>query len=273
MSVGAAAPPNGFTAFVLAGQRGPDDPVAQHSGQRWKALAPVAGRPMVERVLDALLTAQSIDKIAVSAPTPDLLSGIEGLRPALESGRIVMLPTEAGPAGSVAAGWKRLSFPCPTLVTTADHALLTPGLVDAFCARSLAQESDIDAALVPASAIRAAFPESRRTFLRFREEAYSGANLFALKRPAAADAIAFWQSVEQDRKRPWRLARRVGPGTLLAYLLRRLTLEQALARLSHVAGAQARAVVLPDAWAAVDVDKPEDLALAERILASRDAEA
>ncbi|MDF2094648.1 nucleotidyltransferase family protein [Aquibaculum arenosum] len=269
----AAPPPGTVTALVLAGQRGPDDPVARHSGQRWKALAPVAGRPMVERVLDALLAARSIDKIAVAAPTPDLLSEIEGLRPALESGRIVMLPTGAGPAGSVAAGWKQLGYPCPTLVTTADHALLTPALIDAFCARSLAQESDIDAALVPASAIRAAFPESRRTFLRFREESYSGANLFALKRPAAADAIAFWQSVEQDRKRPWRIARRVGPGTLLAYLLRRLTLEHAMGRLSRVAGAQARTVILPEAWAAVDVDKPEDLALAERILASRNAEA
>jgi hypothetical protein len=56
---------------------------------------------------------------------------------------------------------------------------------------------------------------------------------------------------------------------LVAYLLGRLTLEEALARASKVIGARLAAVVLPQPEAAIDVDKPADLALAESILARR----
>ena len=56
---------------------------------------------------------------------------------------------------------------------------------------------------------------------------------------------------------------------LLAYLLGRLTLDDAMARASSIIGARIAAVVVPYAEAAIDVDKPADLALAETILARR----
>jgi len=257
------------TAIVLAGQRAEGDPLAESQGLTWKALVPVAGRPMVERVLQALLTSRTVGRILVCAPTPALLAEIPSLQAALNQGRIRLLPTEAGPAESTAAAWQRAGRPCPTLVTTADHALLTPALVDSFCRRAGEKDADIQAALVPAEAIEAAFPKARRTYLRFRQGAYSGANLFLLSAPEALGAITFWQQVERERKKPWRIAARIGPGLLLSYLLRRLTLEGALARFSRATGARAAVVTLEEAWAAVDVDKPEDLLLAEQILAQR----
>jgi len=258
-----------FAAIVLAGQRAEGDPLAESQGQTWKALVPVGGRPMVERVLEALLASPSIGQIALAAPTPDLLDGMTSLEEAVRRGRLLILPTQAGPAASTAAAWDRLGQLCPTLVTTADHALLTPDLVASFCSRACASNAAIQAALVPATAIRTAFPEAKRTFLRFSDGAYSGANLFVLAAPEALRAVRFWQQVEQDRKHPWRIARRIGLDALLLYLLRRLSLEGALQRLTKVTGASARAVILPDAWASVDVDKLEDLVLAERILAER----
>jgi len=56
---------------------------------------------------------------------------------------------------------------------------------------------------------------------------------------------------------------------LLAYLLGRVTLDDAMARASNIIGARIAAVVVPYAEAAIDVDKPADLALAETILARR----
>jgi GTP:adenosylcobinamide-phosphate guanylyltransferase len=44
----------GLSAIVLAGSRGPDDPVARAAGLQHKALVPVAGVPMLQRVLDTL---------------------------------------------------------------------------------------------------------------------------------------------------------------------------------------------------------------------------
>jgi CTP:molybdopterin cytidylyltransferase MocA len=75
--------------------------------------------------------------------------------------------------------------------------------------------------------------------------------------------------MERHRKRPWRLVAAIGPLTLLRFLAGRLTLDAALRRLSRIVGATVRAVDMPFAEAAIDVDKPADLALAERILAQR----
>jgi hypothetical protein len=54
---------------------------------------------------------------------------------------------------------------------------------------------------------------------------------------------------------------------LLAYLLGRLTLDAAMRRASRITGTRVAAISLPFAEAAIDVDKPADLALAETILA------
>ena len=83
----------------------------------------------------------------------------------------------------------------------------------------------------------------------------------------AMAAVAFWTRAERYRKQPWRLVFSFGPVALLLFLLRRLSLDAALVRASHSLGCRARAIAMPFAHAAVDVDKVEDLALVRRILA------
>jgi hypothetical protein len=139
-------------------------------------------------------------------------------------------------------------------------------MVDRFCAEARASGTDLVAGLTDARVIRSAYPEARRTYLRFADAAYSGANMFALLTPKSRRAVAFWRRVEQERKRPWRLVRAFGLGPLLAYLLGRLTLDEAMRRASTVIGARVAAARLPFAEAAIDVDKPADLALVETIL-------
>jgi hypothetical protein len=157
----------------------------------------------------------------------------------------------------------------PLLITTADHPLLSPPMVERFCAAARASGAALVAGLAEARVIRAAYPETRRTWLRFADGAYSGANLFALLGPEGRRAVAFWRRVEQERKRPWRLVRAFGLRPLVAYLLGRLSLDDAMARASAVLGARVAAVQLPFAEAAIDVDRPADLALVETILSRK----
>jgi len=117
--------------------------------------------------------------------------------------------------------------------------------------------------------LRAAYPSTTRTYLRFRDGGYSGANLFAFRSQQAHRAAEFWVKAESFRKQPWKLARAFGPMTLLLFALRRLRFEAALERASRAIGCRIRAVLLPFAEAAIDVDRPSDLALAEEILSAR----
>ena len=78
-----------------------------------------------------------------------------------------------------------------------------------------------------------------------------------------------WPKLFVQRKKPWRLVRAFGLRPLLLYLLGRLPLDRAMREASKITGSTVRAVTMPFAEAAIDVDKPEDLVAVEKILAAR----
>jgi hypothetical protein len=61
----------------------------------------------------------------------------------------------------------------------------------------------------------------------------------------------------------------LGPALLLGAVLRLRTLDQSIAALGRRLGLTARAVVLSNPLAAVDVDKPVDHAIVETVLAGK----
>lgn len=255
-----------FHAVVLAGDRGPDDPVAHHTGATCKALAPVAGRPMLLRVLDALAASTAIDGVTLVGPQAAQVDQCPELAARIAAGRLAWLPPQPSPSRSAAAALEQLPADRPVLLTTADHALLQAQWVDVFCAQALASGKDAVVGLAHHAAVLAAFPGSKRTALRFRDAACCGCNLFAFLTPAGRRAPAFWRQMEQQRKQPHRLAAALGLGTLLAYLCGRLTLADGLEHLSRKIGAELGAVLLDDPRAAVDVDSVADFELVERLL-------
>lgn len=255
-----------FTVLVLAGDRGPQDPVSRAAGVKHKCLAPVAGRAMLERVVEALAASPRVGPITVSMNDPAVLAQLPALTPLIDSGRLRALQAAGTPSRSVLRAAEELESPFPLLVTTADHALLTPEMVEHFLAASAASGAAVTAGLTASAALLARYPQSRRTYLKFRDERYSGSNLFALMRPEAMRLPELWLRVEQQRKKPWRIAAVFGPVLLLGYLLRRFTLDEAMARISQRLGLRVAAVKMPMAEAAIDVDKPEDLVLVEGIL-------
>lgn len=248
------------TALVLAGQRRGTDPMAAAAGVSHKALLPVAGVPMLLRVLAALRATPGVGRIVASIERPDVtLKGLGGLED------VVLRPSEASPARSAAAALAE--FGTPLLVTTADHALLTPAMVAHFL-EAAPEDAAALAALARRETILAEFPESRRTWLRFRDGAFSGCNLFLLNRHEAQGVLHFWQRLEQQRKQPLAMARMLGSWTLLRYALGHLSLGGALRSLERRCGAGLAVVEMPFGAAAVDVDKPSDLTIAEARLSA-----
>jgi GTP:adenosylcobinamide-phosphate guanylyltransferase len=252
---GVSSPVRGaVTAIVLAGERPGGDPFAATMGVPAKALIPVGGVAMGERVTRVLAAHPAIARVRVfGTPALSELAGI-----AVE------------PSGtSIAATLRSLvaALDAPLLVTTADHALLTPQMLDSFIAG--ARGSDLAAGLVEQRVFMPAYPGNRRTWLKFRGGAYSGANLFWIGSRAALPLIERWAAVEQQRKRGRALIGAFGSLLLAGVALRLLTLDGALARLGRRYGVTLRAVRLPQPEACIDVDKPADLTLAEAILARR----
>ena len=250
---------SGWTAIVLAGSRPGRDPLADAFGTDLKALIPVAGTPMVRRPVEALLGSDWIGRVLVVAQQPDRIA--EALP---SDSRLSVSASGETIASTIQSVCSDRSLQWPVLITTADHALLDGKMIDEFCRRS--SRSDISIGLVERKRFRRRFPDNRRTWIKFRGGAYSGANLFQLRSTRSLAAIELWRSVEQDRKKGWRLLLALGPVVMLGAILRLLTLEAVMHRVSTRLGLAIRAVALRNPLAAVDVDKPSDHRLVETIL-------
>lgn len=254
-----------LTALVLAGTRAGGDPLAEYAGVSHKALIDVGGRTMVERVVEALAASSAVARIVVAIERPELLEGLAGLQRPRCAKPLETMPTRpGGPSATVAAAIGAIGT--PLLVTTADNALLETAWLGEFLAK-VPPDADLAAALARRDAVEAAAPDTRRTWLRFADGDHSGCNLFLLARPGAARAIAFWQTLEGERKRPLRMVRRLGWTFAARYALGRLPMAAAAARLGELAGGARFAIVaLSDGRAAIDVDKPDDLDLVRRLV-------
>jgi GTP:adenosylcobinamide-phosphate guanylyltransferase len=251
-----------YTAIVLAGSRPGPDPFAAQFGADLKALIPVGGEPMVRRPVRALLASERIGEVVV------LTQSTEAITDALPAdARLRVQESRATIAATILALCEDPQTRWPLLVTTADHALLDTATVDEFC-RS-AEGADVAIGVVERKLLARRFPRSKRTWLKFRGGAYTGANLFALGSAKVAPAVELWRSVEQDRKKGWRLLSLLGPAVVAGAALRMLSLDDVLARVSRKLGLEVEAVRLSNALAGIDVDKPEDRELAEAILAGR----
>lgn len=240
--------------LILAGQReGVVDPLCDAAGVSHKAEIPVAGIPMLDRVVAALGKAGLEDKLYISGYSGSALTQVSNGK---------------GPADSVALGLQEIDqYPC--LVTTCDHALLTADMVQSFIEGAEEAGTDICVGLATETTIQAEYPETQRTYIRFSDEAVSGCNLFYIANEDGLKAIAFWQSVQHLRKNPLKLAKKVGVGIGLKYAAGRLSLRSAFDYAADRIGISAAPVLLPYAEAAIDVDKPSDLELVEEILENR----
>jgi len=259
-----------FNVIVLAGERSPNDLMVRAAGVACKAFLPVNGRAMILRVLDALEAARSVNSCIVCGPEKRLLSLEPELDRLIKSGKTRWVENKPTPSTSVYHALKLFKDELPMLVTTADHALLTPEITDFFCHEALQSDRDVVAGLVRHSLVADMFPETSRTVIKLRDGNFCSCNLFAFLTPDACKAAGFWRTCEQARKKPWQQVRVMGWTNVFLYLTRLMSLHQAVQRLSSVMGIQADIVLLPFPEAAIDVDRISDWHLAEKVIMDRE---
>ena len=248
-----------FTTVVLAGSRPGRDAFAERFGTDMKALIPVGGEPMVVRPVRALLASKSVGHVIVLSQAPDRIAAVMASDP-----RVRFVQSQGTIAETMLALCDDPEIAWPLLVTTADHALLDRATVNEF-ARGAAG-AEITIGVVERSNVLQRLPQTKRTWLKFRGGAFTGANLFGLASPKVRPAIELWRSTEQDRKKGWRLISLVSPLVLVGTVLRLLSIANVLARVGRKLGLTVKAVRLSNPLAGVDVDKAEDHALVEAIL-------
>jgi len=255
-----------LSALILAGRRpGPPDALESAEGVAHKAFIDIGGAAMIARVLKTLDAVDAVREILIAAPGEIH----ERIRPLTGAKPLRFAPSAATPATTVHEALVQSEN--GLLVTTSDHPLLTPGMVRHFLKKLDPSAISAAAACVDAPTYLAAYPGTRRTFVRLSDMSFSGANLFWFKKNAAEPLLLFWRALEARRKNPLSMAAAIGLDALLLYAAGLMSSARLVKTITAKTGVSARLVPLPQAEAAMDVDKPEDLALVRRVFAERSA--
>lgn len=257
-----------FDAIVLAGYD-PDQPhpLTAAQGEPHKALLTVAGRPMIDYVIEALVHSGQIDQIVIAGlePQPSLDTLAQG-----GACRLHYLPNQPTLFANAYQAFEhlaRLGDPDRhALLVSADVPLLTDAMVVAFLEACRPYDHDAYWGIVERGVMEATFPGSRRTYLRLVEGQFCNGELYLARISAALRQREEVRELVELRKHITRQVRKLGWGVLLRFLFRRLRIVDLLDTAQRLLGVSAAPVILPFAESGMDVDKPHQLAQVETYL-------
>jgi GTP:adenosylcobinamide-phosphate guanylyltransferase len=245
-------------AIVIAGGiPNPEDPLYSFLKGDAKALVDVAGKPMVQWVLDALGGATHVDNVILVGLSPkNDLTCKKPLHFVSNQGRML--------ANIVAGVSKALELNKKNkyvLVVSSDIPAIKPEMVDWLVDTCMETKDDLYYGVCPRDVMEARFPGSKRTYTHLKDMDVCGADMNITHVRMTTEHLDMWEQLIGSRKNPLRAASIIGFGTLLALFTRRLTLEDAVRRVSARIGIKGRAIVWPYAEPCMDVDKPSQLEL------------
>ncbi len=255
-------------AIVIAGGiPQPEEPLYPYSHGDAKALIDVAGKPMVQWVLDALGDAKSVDNV--------LLIGLSAKNGLTCKKPIYYISNQGRMLSNVVAGVnKALELNKETqyvLIVSSDIPALKPEMVDWLVDNCMQTNDDLYYGICPKDVMEKRFPNSKRTYTHLKDMDVCGADINMTHVRMATEHLDMWEQLIGNRKSPLKQAKIIGLGTLFALFTRRLTMEDAVKRVCKRIGIQGRAIVWPYAEACMDVDKPHQLELMRADLAGQQA--
>lgn len=245
---------------ILAGSRPGGDALTDGQPFSSKALYPIAGRAMLARVLDVVtLFAVQSPVIVVAQDCNELLNNADL---SAYAGKVRWQKSR----DTIAETMRELlqNAQQPMLVTTADNVLLSEETLSEFLHH--ATGSDLAVGAVSKTIVMNSALQTKRTWLKLRNESWSGCNLFYFGGHNIMPLLDAWAAIEQSRKKARSFFSAFGPYILLRYLFGWLTETDFSELLSKRYKIIAKIVPLSDAKACIDADKIEDVALIESIL-------
>lgn len=246
-------------AIVLAG-RANEGKLRDYSQVSQEAMIPIAGRPMLAYIAEALAEARDIGRIVIVGPAGELGPAVEGFQ-------VTFTEPAGGIMENVLAGAARLGEADQILVTTSDIPLITSGTVDGFITECRRNPADLYYPIIERKAIEARFPTTTRTYARLKDGTFTGANMVLVRLGALQQVAEVAGRFVDARKSPLKMASLLGFGFILKLLLGSARLAELEEVAQRILGVTGRVVITQEVEMGIDVDKPSDLELVEQVLA------
>ena len=245
-------------AIVIAGGiPQPEQPLYEYTQGKAKAMLEIAGKPMVQWVLDALGSASKVENV--------IIIGLDDVDSVTCSKPTYHIPNQGRMLSNIQAGIDKMREINPkseyVLSASADIPAITGEMIDWLIDTALETRHDIYYGVVKKETMEARYPNSMRTFTKLKDMELCGADIHIAHHTMTTDPmhLAKWEVLIGKRKAPLKQAATIGILTLILLLLGRLSLADAVKRATKKLNFTGRAIIVPYAEAAMDVDKSHQL--------------
>jgi GTP:adenosylcobinamide-phosphate guanylyltransferase len=235
----------------------PEDPLYTYTNGNAKALVDVAGKPMIQWVLDALSDAKQVDNVILIGLSPK--SDVTCKKPLhyiSNQGRML--------ANIVAGVNKALELNPKTehvLVASSDIPGINAEMVDWLIETCMQTKEDIYYGVIPREVMETRYPGSNRTYTKLKDIQLCGADMHITHVRMATEHLDMWEELIGNRKSPLKQAATIGFGTLLKVATRSITLDDLVVTVTKRLGITGRPIIWDHAEPGMDVDKPHQLEL------------
>lgn len=243
-------------AIVIAGGiPKPEEPLYEFTQGQPKALLDIAGKPMVQWVLDALAGADSIDQVVLISLSED--SGLNFPKP------ITYVPDQGGLLHNVRAGIEKVVELNPdaqhVLTVSSDIPAIKADMVNWLVGQAMNTDLDLYYTIIPREVMEKRFPTSNRSYVRLKDAEVCGGDLNMIRASTVYANEELWNRIIAARKSVFKQAALLGYGNLILLLTRQLTIGGAVKRVTKKMDLTGQAVLSPYAELGMDVDKPHQL--------------
>lgn len=247
----------------------PKHPIYKYTKGKPKALLDIAGKPMIQWVLDAVSEAKSVGHVAVVGLVLSEVEGLDGSVDLSCKKPLSVIPNHYNMVENLRAGARQILELNPSakyvMTCTSDIPMVTPEAFDWIVEQAQTSRHEFYLTMITKEAMMRRFPGSKRRTDRFTDIEVRGADITVVEpRIILQGGIA--DTLKQLRHNTWNQLMFIGFDTLLLIRLRRLDLAGFAKRLAKKHGLDWSPLVCPFPEIAMDVDFPQELELARRVL-------
>jgi hypothetical protein len=155
------------------------------------------------------------------------------------------------------------------LLVSSDIPTITAPIVDWVINTALETRDDVYYNVVSQEVMEKRFPTSKRSYTKLRDVTVCGGDINIVRTSLVSEDNEIWPKIIAARKNVFKQAALLGYDTLLLLMLRAVTLEDAVKRVSRRLHLRGRAILCPYAEVGMDVDKPFQLEIVQADLTGR----
>lgn len=254
-----------YAIVTAGGIPAPGESLHEYTRGQPKALLDIAGKPMIQWVLDALSEASTVQGVLVMGLDAD--SGVTCKKP------LYFAVNQGSMLENILGGVDRVLQIEPqahhVVLVSSDIPAIRPEMIDWVVNTALETDHDVYYNVITRQAMETRFPNSNRTYTRLKDMELCGGDMNVVRTMSVKGKEDILQKIIASRKNPLKQAAMIGFDTLLLVLLRQIDLDEATSRVTRRLGFTGRAVVCPYAEVGMDVDKLHQLEIVRSDLAGR----